>query len=54
MRLFTPRHPLLKAVFAVGSALWYLVQWRRGKKKPQQTGKVVDATGTVIDDTKRT
>lgn len=50
MAFFSPRHPLLKALFALGSGLFYVFMWRRDKKR--QPGKVVDATAKVIDDKK--
>ncbi len=52
MSILRPKHPLLRAIFAIGSAVWYLFKWRQSKKQPK--GTVVDATGTVVDDVKRT
>lgn len=52
MSFFRPKHPLLRAVLAVGSAVWYLVQWRRDNKRVAQPGKMVDASATVVEEKK--
>lgn len=48
MSILRPKHPLVKALFAFASALWYVVVWRRGKKPVD--GKVVDAEGKIVDE----
>ncbi len=52
MSLLRPKNPLVKALFAVVSAFWYVFVWRREKK--QKSEKIVEATGTIVDETKRT
>ncbi len=51
MSLLRPKNPLVKALFAVVSAFWYVFVWRRDRK--QTKGKIVDATGTVVDAEKK-
>lgn len=66
MAFFRPRHPVLRAIFAIGSALFYLlsIPWVRKqavklvkwpfrkfmKHSGKMDGKIVDATAKVVDD----
>lgn len=50
MSFLRPKNPLVKALFAVVSAFWYVFVWRRDRKQGQ--GKIVDAKGTVIEEKK--